>query len=143
MEAAAAEEAVDAAASPAVDEGQGEAARLAAKAAASAAAAAAASAVAEAAALVAAAAAARFADAASECERLEQCGQELAAAQRALLVAEGKGPTADLSPFRLRCAAQPESLLACCCRTLCLLETTRVLNEHMHECCLSDCLQAG
>ena len=89
--------------------GAEEAARLAAEAAASAAAA---SAVAEAAALVAAAAAAaaRFADAATECERLEQCGQELAAAQRALLVAEGKGPTADLSPFRLRCAAHSHYL---------------------------------
>lgn len=41
-------------------------------------------------------------DAAEECERLEGCGQRLAAAQRALLVAEGKGPGTDLSPFYCR-----------------------------------------
>lgn len=41
-------------------------------------------------------------DAAAECERLEACGQRLATAQRALLVAEGKGPGTDLSPFHCR-----------------------------------------
>ena len=43
-----------------------------------------------------------FGDADAECQRLERCGQGLAAAQRALLVAEGKGPGTDLAPFKLR-----------------------------------------
>lgn len=56
----------------------------------------------------------QFGVAADECERLERLGHELAATQRSLLVAEGKGPGTDLAPFRLRCvwlAAWPAVLL--------------------------------
>ncbi|KAL4855186.1 hypothetical protein ACK3TF_004177 [Chlorella vulgaris] len=49
-----------------------------------------------------AAAAVHIADAGSECERLAGLGHELAAAQRALLIAEGKGPGTDLTAFKLR-----------------------------------------
>jgi hypothetical protein len=51
-----------------------------------------------------AAAAVHIADAGSECERLAGLGHELAAAQRALLIAEGKGPGTDLTAFKLRWA---------------------------------------
>lgn len=43
-----------------------------------------------------------FATAAEECERLSELGHRLAKAQRALLVAEGKGPGTDLTPFKTR-----------------------------------------